>query len=110
MARRVNFTRNNKLKTSTLRQVDGNKTSPPICYATSSSSKSDVERVTESELRLIFGARKLKHWKFLEQVGTGLKVVDDGKPTISLPEMANIPATRQTNPHNGQTNHSIPWA
>ena len=53
-----------------------------------------MERVTKSELRLIFGARKLLHWKYLEQVGTGLKVVDDGEPTIALSDMASLPRNK----------------
>ena len=68
--------------------------SPPVSYATSSASQAEVERVTESELRTIFGARKLQNWRLLEKVGEHIKVVDDGEPIVTLPDMSSVPRNK----------------
>ena len=46
--------------------------------------------MTESELQIIFGARKLKNWSLLEQTGSGIQVVSDGQSPNNLGDMSTV--------------------
>ena len=63
-------------------------------YSVNESGTAAIERISESELQRLFGSRKLANWKLLEQVGTGLHVVHDSDPPLTIGDMTTINRNR----------------
>jgi hypothetical protein len=59
-------------------------------YAVPNSGAAMVEQINSTELKRMFGCRKLKDWSILEQIGTGIRVLEDKEGPTLLGDVASI--------------------
>jgi hypothetical protein len=61
----------------------------PVCSVPNSATKEN-ERMSSYDLKRMFGCRSLNNWRLLEQTGTGLHIVHEGSPPLTIGDMATI--------------------
>ena len=67
------------------------------CYSRVESGRSSIEKVSEYELKKMFGSRSLAQWKLLEQVGTAFKHFENNKIRSRLVTFLRSRATTKEN-------------
>jgi hypothetical protein len=69
-----------------------NDASAPIhpVYSVPNSATKETEWMSSYKLKRMFGCRALNDWRILEQTGTGLHVIHEGAPPLTIGDMATI--------------------
>lgn len=62
-----------------------------LVYSVPNSATKHTEQMSSYDLkRMVFGCRSLNNWRMLEQTGTGLHIIHEGSPPLTIGGMATI--------------------
>jgi hypothetical protein len=62
---------------------------PPISLVPDPGTK-EVKRISTTDLKKLFGGHNLPNWRFLENLGSCIKVFNDVSPTMSIGDVTTI--------------------